>query len=236
VELRRAVAALDDQPVLCEEFINGVEHHIDAVIAGGKLVCLSIGLYLVNLIDVDLAHLPGSVIIPFAEHEELYEAAERLVLKSLQAFGLTDGTAHFEVFCSGGQLIYSECGFRPAGGWIPEAVALATGCNFRMLSCLASIELLATPGPVHRPHRSTAGILVKVPPGYVKEMPGDQEFSCVRGLAQISLRRELVGTRVGYATAGTILVTASDPDSARTEALRAADIFRQRVVVIPEVG
>lgn len=234
-ELQHAMAAIiDREPTICEEFINGIEYHIDTVMTGGSLVLLSVGRYLVNLIGVDTTHWRGSVILPFAGHEALYEAAERLVLKSLSVFGLTHGPAHFEVFYTKGKMIYSECGFRPGGGWIPDAITVATGHNFRMLCCLASIKLLATPGPILRPRQATAGILVNVPPGHVKEMPTHQEFSSVKGLARLSLRRDLVGTHVGYANGGAIIVTAPDPDSARTEVLHAADIFRERAVIIQQ--
>jgi ATP-grasp domain-containing protein len=238
-EVPQALAALAArEPVLCEEFVPGRECHIDAVVTDGRVVLLSVGFYLTNIIDTDTARPTGSCIVPLRGHESLYGRAESLIVRCREAFGLTDGVMHLEAFDSGEELTYSECAFRRAGGKSSETIALATGCDYRQMSCLASLQLLPL-GPVRRPDRAAAWVMVKVEPGYLEKVPDDSCFASVRGLEQVSLRRDLVGTHVAemdgaYRNVGFFIVTAADAGSAQLEVQRAVGIFRDGVVVTPQ--
>jgi hypothetical protein len=227
------------EPVLCEEFVGGTEYHLDAAIAGGRLALLSVGRYLTNIMDTGLASPTGSCVLPVEGNESIYDRAQHLVTASLEAFRFTDGVVHLEAFDSATGLVYSECGFRRAGGKITDAVAAGTETDYRRTSCLASLGMLL-PAPLRRPHRAAAWIMFKVEPGVLKRMPDDDDFAAVRDMWQVSLRRDLVGSYVPamdgvYQNIGFALVTAPDSGMALTELQRAATVFHEGVVVSPRL-
>lgn len=240
-EAAAAIAAVGErEPALCETFVEGRECHIDAVLVDGELRLLSVAHYLSNVIDTGAARPTGSCVVPAAGNEELYDRAEELVLACRAAFGLTDGVLHLEAFDHDGTLVYSECGFRRAGAKVPQAVTLATDCDYRELACLASLRLLP-PAPTVRPLRATAWVMVTAGPGYVESMPDDDRFATVHGLEHVSLRRELVGSYVGersgpYDNAGFLLLSGAETEAVRGEAERAAGIFRTHTVVTTAPG
>lgn len=223
------------EPAVCEEFVDGVEYHLDAAVCGGRLALLSVGRYLSNIMDTGLTKPTGSVVLPVEGNEALYARAEHLVRGSLDAFGLTDGVVHLEAFDTAAGMYFSECGFRRGGGKMTDAVSAGTETDHRRTSCLASLGLLPA-APLVRPHRAAAWIMFKVEPGVVERLPADEDFAGIDGVWQLSMRRDLVGRYVPamegvYQYLGFVLVTAPDNETAHARLRQAAEVFHAGVVV-----
>ncbi len=237
-ELGPALAALTQwEPALCEEYVEGVEYHLDAAVCGGRLVLLSVGRYLTNVLATTRKRPLGSVVLPVRDNEELYGRAEYLVRCSLAAFGLTDGVVHMEAFDTPTGLVFSECGLRRGGATVPEAVSAATGLDYRRTSCLAGLGMLPE-APFVRPHQAAAWLLLKLEPGVLKRLPEDQDLAAVPYAQFLSLRRELVGkntpaTEGVYESVGAVLVTAPDANTAVARVGQAVKVFQDHVIVAP---
>lgn len=235
-ELRTALdATAQREPALCEEYLDGVEYHLDALICGGRLALLSVGRYLCNVLDTGLTRPLGGVVLPVESNEDLYDRAEHLVRESLKAFGITDGVVHLEAFDSASGLVFSECGFRRGGAKVSEAVSACTGTDYRRACCLASLGMLPT-GPLRRPHQAAGWIMFNVEPGVLERMPDEDDFADVSEVCQLSLRHDLAGryvpvTDLGYHVAGFAVITAPDSDTALSRLNQADAIFRNGVLV-----
>lgn len=117
-----------DQEVVIEEFVNGSEHTVEMIVAGGDTRLLSISdkdNYPGNVTVVQKLRFPGPV---GHAHRHLIEP---LVAASARALGLDYGTTHTEVLIHNGEASLLEVGGRPGGGinWHPIC-ELATGYSY----------------------------------------------------------------------------------------------------------
>lgn len=102
-----------DEEVLLEEYVEGTEHQINALIHNGKALLLHAG---------DKQNYPGSVSI-VQRHDfpgpiimDKMSIIEPLIQKACDALLLTNGTTHFEIILKGGNPYFLEVGGRPGGG------------------------------------------------------------------------------------------------------------------------
>jgi hypothetical protein len=118
-ELERALAKLEPsvaRPVVVEEFIEGHEGFLDAIVAGGKVVHDFVGHYYPSCLEAlqDRRIAPKIACtnrMDAAGYRGLREAGQKVVA----AFGLTDTATHLEWFFGPKGLKVSEIGARPAG-------------------------------------------------------------------------------------------------------------------------
>ncbi len=111
-----------------EEFIQGIEYHIDSIMHGGRVVFTRLLRYLRPLRDFRLQP-PGSVI----RRNDLTAGERGIVLGNaqlLEGFGLVNGVSHNEWFVRpDGQPVFGEASARVGGGHAVPTIESATGVN-----------------------------------------------------------------------------------------------------------
>lgn len=106
----------NDRPLVVEEFVEGHEGFLDAVVARGRVVHDFVGHYYPTCLEAlqDRAIRPKIACTNRVEspgYRELREVGQRVI----EALGLVDGATHMEWFFGPKGLKVSEVGARPAG-------------------------------------------------------------------------------------------------------------------------
>lgn len=119
---------------IAESFVDGAEHHVDAVWRDGTAVYFSIGRYAAPR----LATPPGfecSVLLAPDDDPELFTAARALHERVNDALGIRDGVTHLELFRrpEDGELVFSEVATRFGGGPLIQMVLARDGVDLRSL-------------------------------------------------------------------------------------------------------
>ncbi|MFD5146104.1 ATP-grasp domain-containing protein [Streptomyces sp. NPDC058401] len=182
-------AAEQNGPWLVEEFMAGVELHVDGVVREGEVIFLSVCRYLQNLIGIRDGGLVGSVVLPPAGHAPLYAAVERLTASALAALAHHEGVFHLEFFQQDESLVFSECAGRIGGGLIREMHAFSSGLDLYDEWARA---VLGVPSGVRSRHpfsnASYGWVNLPVPAGRIEYLPGVDDLMEQPGvvLAQVS--------------------------------------------------
>jgi biotin carboxylase len=132
----------DPQGYEAEEFIDGVLHHVNALVQDGHARLTASAIYLPSMGNIDFpAGAPFvSVMVPHGELEERLQAFSDRVIAVL---GLRDGITHLECFvCHDGEIVFCEIAARPGGGGIVLMIEQQFGVNF----CRALLLLEAGDG------------------------------------------------------------------------------------------
>ncbi|MEV5499526.1 ATP-grasp domain-containing protein [Nonomuraea fuscirosea] len=133
-------------PWLCEEFIPGIELHLDGVVRDGTVTRLSVSRYFAHRVKALEGALGGSVTLREAEDRQGYARARELVQRVVDALGFTAGVYHLEAFEQpNGELVFGECGGRVGGSRIDRAVHLTTGIDLHREWAAAALD---APPPV----------------------------------------------------------------------------------------
>jgi hypothetical protein len=141
-----------------EEFIEGPEYYVDALVRGGEICFATLQRYLRPTREFRV-HPPGSVI---RHHDRTASEEEilRVNAQMLRGLGLTTGIAHAEFFLSPRGVIFSEAAARVGGGHAVPTVEAATGVH--LAADWVSMELNPdfTPSPQWPPARHVGGQLL----------------------------------------------------------------------------
>ncbi len=207
-----------DAEVVIEEYIEGTEHTIETVIAGGEQYLLSISdkeNYRGSFTVVQRLDFPGSV-----GHAHYREIAE-LVAASGRALGVEYGTTHTEIIIRGGQPYLIEVGGRPGGGINFHPICeLSTGYNY---PCILAAALTGRPVDMTRaPACHLAWEFFDHPPGLIQDIRGFESLRGEPDVVDIDMY-ERVGhpsfdLRDDLARPGYVLVRAATRDAARARA------------------
>lgn len=175
---------LDDYPLdselrsghlIAEEFIAGTELHVDAVWHEGEPQLLCVSRYFKPLLTLWTdGGVNGSYVLPRPEHEELYKRIEDLHARLNQAFGITSGATHLELFREAGtdRLVLTEIASRPGGGNIAEMIGAYCGVDLRAAWAreLAGGRVDSMPDMTNRAYvamlnlaPATAGVIIALP-------------------------------------------------------------------------
>ncbi|GAA4430738.1 hypothetical protein ACFQV2_20965 [Actinokineospora soli] len=128
VDAVRAVTASGTAgPWLVEEFMSGVEYHVDGVVRGGEVLFAGVSKYLQNVIEIQRGGLVGSVAVD--PSSPLTARARELCAAALRAIGHADGVFHLEFFDQGDRLAFSECAGRIGGGMVLETTRAKFGVD-----------------------------------------------------------------------------------------------------------
>lgn len=107
-----------------EDFIEGREVCVDAVVVGGRSVFVMV---------VDVGHMPG---VGFLNNAANYPAdqpdraaATPMVQQIVDALGVDVGIVHAEFKVDGGEWVMVETGLRPGGAFVPELTLRVTGVD-----------------------------------------------------------------------------------------------------------
>lgn len=119
---------------LLEEFVPGVEWHIDGYVSGGELRHAAVSRYAAPLLDIRDGVMVASVLFdPRRDAEEVARGTD-LTRRALAALGATDLVFHLECFDTGAELVFSECGARLGGGMVGQTVLAAHGVDLAYAS------------------------------------------------------------------------------------------------------
>lgn len=232
--------AAADGPWLVEEFIDGVELHVDGIVRDGRLHVCAVSRYLQNVIEIKQGGVVGSVALTSAEEAGLAERVRELAGRALPALGLREGVFHLEVFDRGTELVFGECAGRIGGGMIKDCLERAYGVD--LLEEWARSVLGLPPNPVPEPAGEVYGwIHLQAPAGRVRSAPSAADLTARAGCvtAEVGLKEgtEAPDPASGSAVkVGRILVSAASTAAAARRALELADWFRRNVVVEPGQG
>lgn len=154
---RKLAGRTPKRTFLVEEFIEGTEYQIDAVVHRGKLLFVSVARYLVN----PLQSLDGPVVraatVDPDEDPALYTAVRSLVRASAAALGVTSSVLHIEAFQEpDGRLVFGECGVRVGGCFTPEMVRAKFGVDLAAAALQLSVGL-----PPDLPVRTAPGVFCR---------------------------------------------------------------------------
>lgn len=125
------LASVDDgsfAQVICEEFAEGSEWHIDGAITNGRLAFASCSQYIDPVIQTKIGRPVRSIqkcVLTHSQGSRLGLFAERCC----RALGVVDGVIHLELFDHEGVLTAGELAARPGGGQIVPTVLYSTGVN-----------------------------------------------------------------------------------------------------------
>lgn len=171
--------------VLVEEFIAGVEHHLDGYLLDGRIRFLSVSRYTANVLAALEEDLVQSIIVNREDEPDLYARAASFAGDCLAAMGVDDSVFHLEFFVAeDGTLVFSECGARPGGGFIVQAVATKYGVDLREVALR-----LAAREPIPSPGKGLSGSVgftfLSAESGVINARPSDDDVSALPGVLQV---------------------------------------------------
>ncbi len=136
---------LDDYPLhpelssshlIAEEFIHGVEYHVDAVWHDGEPWFLSVSQYFKPRLALwTEGGLNGTYILPESRNRELYEEVLAIHRRLNPAVGIRHGATHLELIQDSvtGRFVLTDLASRLGGGAISEMVGAYCGVDLRRL-------------------------------------------------------------------------------------------------------
>ncbi|MEV5505215.1 ATP-grasp domain-containing protein [Streptomyces orinoci] len=127
-----------------EEFISGVEYHVDSLLQNGEIVFEQLSRYTYSVLEY--LDEPGGTV----SRKYGLSAPERRILELnatvLRGFGMRTGVSHSEFFVSeAGEVVFGETGARAGGGSIVPAIEAGRGINLAGEWCRLELD------PGHRP-------------------------------------------------------------------------------------
>ncbi|BFU45310.1 ATP-grasp domain-containing protein [Krasilnikovia sp. MM14-A1004] len=127
-----------------EEYVDGVEYHVDSLVSGGGIVFEQLSRYTYSILQ--FRDEPGGTI---SRRHDL-SAGERRILSQnarlLRGFGMDTGVAHVEFFLrDDGSVVFGEAAARAGGGSIVPAIQAGHGINLAGEWCRLELD------PAHRP-------------------------------------------------------------------------------------
>lgn len=133
--LKRVVAnglLCSGRPVLCEEFVQGLERSFEVVTVGGAPVWHSLTLYDPQPIRVvENPWIQWTVCLPREVDDPAFDDVRRAGFAALEALGQTTGLSHMEWFRRpDGSLAISEIAARPPGAQIMRLMSFAGEVDF----------------------------------------------------------------------------------------------------------
>lgn len=120
----------------CEEFIEGILYHINALVVGGEIRFQVVAPYLPGFANIDFS--AGTPFVTQLETDAvLVKKLETVSRKIISKLNILNGVTHLECFVTaGGEIVLCEIATRPGGGGIVWLIELATGINVDHAMCL----------------------------------------------------------------------------------------------------
>jgi ATP-grasp domain len=182
--------ALNGRQLMAEEYVEGRELHIDSVWVDGEAVFSAVCGYVRPRLEVvgdeavETGPTDGSYILPEEDEPELHRKVREMHLVANKALGITTCATQLEVFvCPDGELVFSELGARPGGGWAPDVLSAYIGENY--WAALARLLVLGKEGapPAHTTPRYLGVVhVVADTPGVITALPTEEELANYPGV------------------------------------------------------
>jgi hypothetical protein len=121
--------------LLIEDFIAGVEFHLDGWVEAGVPRWIGCARYLQPCLEIRNGTLVSGVTLDPEREPSLYSRLVELARQALQALELRSGVFHIEVFRTrDDRLIFSEAAMRVAGDPIPGLLRASAGINLHQVA------------------------------------------------------------------------------------------------------
>lgn len=172
-----------DNSVLIEQFVNGQEYSVEAIIFQENIHILAITKKTTTEAPyfVELGHQQ-----PGAENNDIYQLLADAAIKGIKALSLNNCAAHAEIKVENGVAYIMEIGGRLGGDFITTKLTpLSTGIDMVKASIYVALGLCPDLTPIHAPQAAairyitpTPGILKRWNWGGDKALPGvvEREF------------------------------------------------------------
>lgn len=207
-----------DKVVVIEEYLEGTEHSVEMVVAGGNISILAVS-------DKQKTSPPyrvdKSVIYPTRLGGDELVAVHDVAVKATQALGITVGAAHVELCMTNEGPKLFEIGARFGGGHIAEPIIrYVTGINF--VHEVVRVLLGQQPGklvPIN-PIRGCVYRFLMPPAGILRSVSGIDDISRWRGILDcglwVQVGERIRPVRTGSDRAGFIVAAGDNREFAMT--------------------
>lgn len=181
---RFAAASRHAQDWIVEEFVDGVEVHIDGFVIRGEIMIAGVFEYSGHILTTGGTRPIGSCSVPERDSRKLWESARALSADVCRAVGLDNSPFQVEVFWrGGGDILFSEMGARVGGALVPRAVRHQYGMDLYRASFELSAGLPVTLG------RDAGGytawtLIPGVEGGTVTSTPCPRELAALDGVVE----------------------------------------------------
>ncbi|MER7460028.1 ATP-grasp domain-containing protein [Micromonospora sp. NPDC126480] len=172
---------LTSHHLVAEEYIEGVELHVDAIWRDNRPWLFCVSRYFKPLLQLWMSGgLNGSIVLPEEDFGELYARLLDFNTRLNKAFGISGGATHMEVFLEKGteRIVLTEMASRIGGGNISEMVGAYCGVDMR--EAWAHELLGGNPDVLdfHRGRFRYVGMMNVAPPrsGRLTAVPGRDEL------------------------------------------------------------
>ncbi|MGC5010768.1 ATP-grasp domain-containing protein [Streptosporangium sp. DT93] len=224
-------------PWLLEEFVDGVEFHLDGIVRNGVVEFLSVGRYVRNMLELRNGNLVGSLVMDPVDHADMYARYHRLAEDSLAALGLTSTVFHMELFESDrGGTFFSECAARCGGGRILPSIEHRFGVELESTAFKVAVMDDFTP-PEPRERGYVGWSELPVPTGRITRLPDVKQIQNMPGVLDLDLGVALgdhVPDRRTVLSLGTgcVVVRGATAEEAERRMQDVIDVFAEGVEVV----
>lgn len=206
--------------IIIEEYIDGDELSIDALIYNGKIMFTGIADRIIGLEPyfVELGH-----IMPSNKSDSEIEKAKQAMIKGIKALGLDFGGAKGDIKLTKNGAMIGEIAARLSGGFMSIfTYPYSTGCN--LMESAIKVALGEDPGDLSYEHKRVAVEKAIIPKsGYIKSIKNIEKARKLRGVKNVFIHitegQIFESPRNNLEKAGNVIVVGKT----RKEALKIAD-------------
>lgn len=180
---------LPQRTFVAEDYVDGAEWVVEAVVFGGTVRFYCVGAYVRNALEIVSSNgtMSGYRFDP-VEDQKVYEDVGPFIERVVQALGMDAGVLHMEIFKErvSGALYFGEAGARRGGGMTEEVVFAKFGVDLG----LASIQCAIGIDPEINVRRSGAVVgstFLPAIPGTIVRYPGLSEVMAQPGVVHARL-------------------------------------------------
>ena len=229
---------LQTRQLVAEEFIEGVEFHVDALWGADQeplFFCIS-QYYAPLLATMGHRAVVGAVVVREDEEPALYRDVREMNRRANAALGIRPGLTHMEVFREegSGKLYFSEIANRMGGANISETMGCWAGWDLLQMWGHLLIDGPALRMPAFQPRFRHVGWINLLPTrsGKVSRVPSPEEIEAVPGVLMHEVVRG-VGTELDleHGSVWTLLLVigADTPEAYRALMARVTEELRIEV-------
>ncbi|MCY8601000.1 ATP-grasp domain-containing protein [Bacillus spizizenii] len=170
--------------MIAEKCIEMEEFHCDTLYADGEILFVSISKYTVPLLK-GMAKIQGSFIL--SQNDPVYAEILELQKSVAQAFRITDGPGHLEIYRThSGELIVGEIAMRIGGGGISRMIEKKF--NISLWESSLNISVYRDPNLTVNPIEGTVGYFsLPCRNGTIKEFTPIEEWEKLAGILEVEL-------------------------------------------------
>ena len=213
--LLRGMSAGPNNPVLLEEFIQGLERSFEVVSVRGEPVWHSLTRYSPPPLEVlRTPWIQWTVTLPREVEHPAYDEVRRVGFAALRALGMETGLSHMEWFRrQDGSVAISEIAARPPGAQIMQLMSWSTDRD--MFGAWANLMIHGTFEPPVRRYATGVAFFRAMGEGRVVGVRGLDEAQAQVGKLVVDVNLPQVGQprATGYEGEGWAIVRADDTDT-----------------------